>query len=87
MHYRKWIQWSYEEEWRILSNVGDVTYSYDSSALCAIYIGWKMSKEDEMVLRKIIGENPIREDGSKKIMYKMQPSETKYKVKPVEIKI
>ena len=82
---RKWKNWRYEQEWRILSWVGDITYPYNPSALCAIYLGYRTSKENEEKIRKFIGENPIREDGSKKMIYRMQLSETEYKVIPIEI--
>ena len=35
--------------------------------MCNIYRMEEVSKEDEMVLRKIIGENPLSEDRYKKI--------------------
>ena len=82
---RKWENWGYEKEWRILSTRGDLTYAYDQSALCAIYLGCKTSVEDEMTIKEIIGRYPIREDGSKKIIYNMRLSKTEYKVFPEEI--
>ena len=82
---RKWIDWRYEEEYRVISDKGQTNFPYEISALSAVYLGWKMPDEDVTEIKKIIKEHlhPKHPLGIK--IYKMQPSEEAYKVIRKEI--
>ena len=81
----KWKDWSYEKEWRLLSWNGSCLYTYDLSSLSAIYLGYKILPDDELRIRTIIAGFPARKDGSERSIYKMQRSETEFKVIPKKL--
>lgn len=70
--------WSYEKEWRLFLKYGNAKLEYEKTALTGVYLGCKITAENEEIIRSILGNSvPI---------YKMQRSMTEFKVTAMEIK-
>lgn len=69
----KSIVWSYEKEWRVIHEHGDIEYGYDAGALTGIYFGCEMPFVHIEMLALAISGFPTK-------LYRMKRSEIEFKV-------
>ena len=69
----KSIDWSYEKEWRIIHNQGDIEYCFDTKALTGIYFG----SETPFVHTEILS---LAVSGSPTNLYRMRRADREFKV-------
>jgi|GEM_PF-519615 len=69
--------WSYEREWRVISPYRKIPYFESSQCIRAIYLGAKISQENEGKIMELSGDIPV---------YKMQLAKDTYNLYPVRIK-
>ena len=74
--FRKSSQWEHEKEWRIACK-GNVDF-LPCSAVCAIYLGCRMPKENESEFIELGIRNNLR-------VYKLRPSFREYKIEFMQI--
>lgn len=74
--------WAYEQEWRMINPTG-IENALEIRMPCpvAIYMGAKISHEDEQRIRNI-KDSFIQDSGTSVQLYKMKPSETGYNMEP-----
>ncbi len=75
----KSLHWSYEKEWRLFSNPGDVAHPYDNAALTGIYLGCKIEDDNKKIIRSIL-------QGTSTSIYEMEKSKTEFKIAPREVR-
>lgn len=69
--------WSYEKEWRVISPYREIPYFESSQYIRAIYLGTKISQENEGKTMELSGDIPV---------YKMQLAKDTYDLYSVRIK-
>jgi hypothetical protein len=72
----KSLNWIYENEWRLILDVGDKPFEYDPRALKAIYFGCSMLDKECGKIAKILAKASTR-------IYKMQRSYKDYSIVPI----
>jgi hypothetical protein len=70
--------WSYEKEWRVVQERGDVEVSYPQDALTGIYFGCAMSKVDREILESLLPSGKTRK-------FQMVRGEKAFKLEIVEV--
>jgi hypothetical protein len=65
--------WSYEKEWRVISDEGDKEFGISVSALTGIYFGCAMPCVHKEVIAMILAGSPTK-------LYEMKRSETEFRV-------
>lgn len=69
----KSIAWSYEKEWRLIHNQGNMEYGFDGKALTGVYFGCEMPFPHIEVVSLVVSGLPTK-------LYKMKRSETEFKL-------
>lgn len=72
----KTSEWSYEQEWRIISQNQFGNFHYDESALISIFFGLKCPSDDKVTIRNILSAVPM-------YFYQMVKSESSPELIPV----
>jgi hypothetical protein len=68
--------WSYEKEWRLLHEQGNIEFQLDVEALTGVYFGCAMSMVHIEIVALMLRGSPTK-------LYKMERSQVDFSVKPV----